>query len=161
MAAATAASASASDSSPTPRPSTGMVWSSLSVTEGIAAEVMSPVPALCPDGPWIGTQPKLVAQRRHGGHALPAQLEIEHVEVAHNTLGGHRLRHDYMPSPICHLISTCAGVSSCPSGSVGQRRESARRQGRYWRTARQLCSGIGGRNRSTTSRRTVPQEATA
>src|SRR3954453_5474900 len=45
---------------------------------------------------WIGTQSRSVAERRDGRHVLLAQLEIEHVEVTHNSLGGHRLRDDYI-----------------------------------------------------------------
>src|SRR3954447_23417077 len=45
---------------------------------------------------WIGTQSRSVAERRDGRHVLLGQLEIEHVEVAHNPLGGHRLRDDYI-----------------------------------------------------------------
>ncbi len=45
-------------------------------------------------GSWIGTQSRSVLQRRDRCHVALAQLEVEHVEVAHNPLGGHRLGDD-------------------------------------------------------------------
>src|SRR6476659_8455590 len=45
---------------------------------------------------WVGTQSSSVAERRDGRHVLLAQFEIEHDEVTHNSLGGHRLRDDYI-----------------------------------------------------------------
>src|ERR1700694_1377037 len=46
------------------------------------------------EGSWFRTQSCLPAERRDGRHVLRTQLEIEHVEVTHNSLGGHRLRDD-------------------------------------------------------------------
>src|SRR5215218_6683478 len=48
------------------------------------------------EGPWIGTQSCSIAQRGDGRHVLLAQFKIEHVEVTHYPLGGHRFRDDYI-----------------------------------------------------------------
>src|SRR3954463_2535725 len=89
---------------------------------------------------WIGTQSRSVAERRDGRHVLLAQLEIEHVEVTHNSLGGHRLRDDYiaeldMPPNQCLCWRFSVGIRDGSDGRIAQQRALPQRAPRLGRDA--------------------------